>query len=158
MGDRMAVGTKVSMSRTISESDVYIFGGLTGDLGRNHVDEVYSQRTMYGRRVVHGAYLVGLASAAATLYGQRYDKGPFRGASYGYDRIRFVRPVFIGDTVTLNYEITDMDEISLRSIADVTGTFPDGTVCFVAVHISQGLPPERGDDGQPAYPRGNFDA
>ena len=56
---RFAVGSTVSISRTIGESDVYLFGGLTGDLGPNHMDEEYSKKTAYGRRVVHGAYLVG---------------------------------------------------------------------------------------------------
>lgn len=136
----LGVGATVSTSRTISESDVYLFGGLTGDLGRNHMDAEYSAKTAYGRRVVHGAYLVGLASAASTLLGDVYEKGPYRGASYGYDRVRFVRPVFIGDTVTMTYTITDMREDELRTYADVRGTNQDGTVVFAAVHIGKGIP------------------
>jgi 3-hydroxybutyryl-CoA dehydratase len=138
------IGTTVSFSRTIGESDVYLFGGLTGDLGPNHMDEEYSKKTAYGRRVVHGAYLVGLASTASTIMGDRFEKGDYRGASYGYDRVRFVRPVFIGDTITMRYTITSMDPTTLRTLADVVGTNQDGTVCFAAVHIAQGLPPTRG--------------
>jgi acyl dehydratase len=107
------------------------------------MDEEYSKGTAYGRRVLHGSYLVGLASAASTLVGERFDKGSYRGASYGYDKVRFVRPVFIGDTVTMTYTITNLDRTRLRTLADVIGTKQDGTVCFAAVHIGQGLPPKQ---------------
>ena len=64
------VGASVSLGRTISESDAYLFGSITGDLGRNHIDEDCSKwHSAYGRRVVHGTLLVGLASTAATLMG-----------------------------------------------------------------------------------------
>lgn len=137
---QFAVGSSVSISRTISESDVYLFGGLTGDLGPNHMDEEYSKKTAYGRRVVHGAYLVGLASAASTLLGSTFDKGAYRGASYGYDKVRFVRPVFIGDTVTMTYTIKELDPAELKTYAEVLGTNQDGTVVFAAIHIAKGLP------------------
>src|SRR5690606_25750926 len=131
--------------RTISESDVYLFGGLTGDLGPNHVDEEWSKKTAYGRRVVHGAYLVGLASAASTLMGSTYEKGAYRGASYGYDKVRFVRPVFIGDTVTMTYTIKELSPSDLKTYAEVIGTNQDGTVVFAAVHIAKGIPPKTRD-------------
>lgn len=152
----MTIGSKIELTRTISESDVYDFGELTGDLGLNHLDKEYSRSTFYGQRVLHGAFLVGLASAAATRYGERFDKGRYRGASYGYDRVRFVRPVFIGDTVTIEYVITDMDPITLRSLARVTGTKQDGEVCFIAVHLSQGLQSPQRDGGIASTPRKDF--
>jgi 3-hydroxybutyryl-CoA dehydratase len=135
------VGSSVSTSRTIAESDLYLFAGLTGDLGRNHMDEEYCKGTSYGRRVVHGAYMVGLASSASTLMGDTFEKGRFRGASYGYDKVRFVRPVFIGDTITMTYTITELFPETLRTHAQVIGTNQRGEVCFAALHIAQGLPP-----------------
>lgn len=135
------VGSSVATSRTISESDLYLFAGVSGDLGSNHMDEEYAKKhTAFGRRVVHGAYLVGLASAASTLIGERYNKGRYRGASYGYDKVRFVRPVFIGDTITMTYTVKEMDSEKLRTYADVVGTNQAGTVVFAAVHIGVGLP------------------
>jgi acyl dehydratase len=134
------VGASVTLSRTISESDVYLFGGITGDLGPNHIDAAYSAKTKYGKRVVHGALLVGLASAASTLMGDRYDKGRWRGASYGYDRVRFTHPVFIGDTMTVTYTIKTMDEAELKTYADITIVNQDGQLCLVATHIAKGLP------------------
>jgi len=137
---KFGVGASVSMGRTISESDVYLFGGLTGDLARHHIDEEYARKnTYFGRRVVHGALLVGLASAASSLMGDRYDKGKWRGASYGYDHVRFVRPVFIGDTVTVTYTIKTMDEADLKTYADVVAVNQHGETVFVAVHIAKGV-------------------
>lgn len=137
-------GSSVSLSRTIGEADVALFGGLTHDLGPNHMDAEYSRKTAYGRRVVHGAYLVGLASGASTLMGSSFEKGAYRGASYGYDRVRFVRPVFIGDTITITYTIRELIEAELKTLADVIGTNQDGTVVFAAVHIAKGLPKAAG--------------
>jgi acyl dehydratase len=146
MNGNFGVGASVSLGRTISESDVYLFGGITGDLGRNHIDEEYARTsTYYGRRVVHGALLVGLASAASTLMGDRYDKGKWRGASYGYDRVRFIRPVFIGDTITVTYTITSMDESELKTYANVTAVNQHGETCFAAIHIAKGLSAARNE-------------
>lgn len=130
----------MTTSRTISESDLYLFAGITGDLGPNHMNAEYSKNTSYGQRVIHGAYLLGLASTASTKLGELFDKGPYRGASYGYDRVRFVRPVFIGDTVTMTYTVTSLNPETLRTTADVIGTNQHDVVCFAAVHLGQGLP------------------
>ena len=136
------VGSTVSVSRTISESDVYLFGGITGDLGPNHINEEYSKvNTPHGRRVVHGVYLLGLASAASTLIGDQYDKGAWRGTSYGYDKVRFIKPVFIGDTVTIKYTVRELDESNMKTYAEVTGTNQHDEICFAAVHINIGLKP-----------------
>src|SRR5690606_17174009 len=105
----------------------------------------YARKTSYGRRVVHGAYLVGLASGASTLMGETYSKGKYRGASYGYDRVRFVGPVFIGDTVTITYTIARFDEAELKTYADVIGTNQDGAVVFAATHIAKGLPSQQAE-------------
>ena len=62
----LPVGRKVTVSKTVSESDVYLFAGLTGDLSPNHVDEEYMKKTRYGRRIAHGALAIGLMSTAST--------------------------------------------------------------------------------------------
>jgi len=142
---RLEVGSQAVVSRTISESDLYLFAGITGDLGPNHMDEEYARKfTSVGKRVLHGAYMVGLASAASTLLGDRYDKGAYRGASYGYDKVRFIKPVFIGDTITMTYTIREMDAENLKTYADILGTNQHGDVVFAAVHIAKGLPQKPG--------------
>ncbi len=61
------VGRSVSCSKTVGESDVYLFAGITGDLSPNHVDEAYMAKSPYGHRIAHGALLVGYMSRASTL-------------------------------------------------------------------------------------------
>lgn len=128
----LVIGRRVTIRKTIGESDVYLFAGITGDLGANHVDEEYMRSTRYGRRIAHGALLVGLMSQAST----RIIEGlPGTIVSYGYDKVRFPAPVFIGDTVTIDYEIVERDEASRRTFARVTATTQRGEVAAAATHI-----------------------
>src|SRR5919197_4461206 len=94
---RLTVGKKVEVHKTVGESDVYLFAGITGDFARNHVDEEFMRRTRYGRRIAHGALLVGYMSRASTAICAGLD-GTI--VSYGFDRIRFPAASFIGDAVT----------------------------------------------------------
>ncbi|MBI1964065.1 MAG: MaoC family dehydratase [Candidatus Rokubacteria bacterium] len=128
----LPVGKKVTVRKTVSESDVYLFAGLTGDLSPNHVDEAYMRTTTYGRRIAHGALLVGLMSNASTKI---ITDLPGTIVSYGYDRIRFPAPCFLGDTVTVTYEIVERDEAARKTFARVTCTTERGDVVAAATHI-----------------------
>src|SRR5512133_1067418 len=97
------VGTSLSFTKTISESDVYLFAGITGDFSPNHIDAEYMKQGAYGERVAHGALMVGLMSAASA----RMRLG--RTVSLGYDRVRFVAPVRFGDTIATEYTIVSLD-------------------------------------------------
>ena len=59
-------GLSVTFRKTVSESDVYLFAGITGDLSPNHVDEEFMKTTPYGGRIAHGALLVGYMSGCST--------------------------------------------------------------------------------------------
>ncbi len=131
-----AVGTKVSFSKTVGESDIYLFAGISGDLGPNHVNAEYMKATRYGKIVAHGVLIVGFMSTCST---RLIELGDRPAVSYGYDRIRFVRPVFVGDTVTVVYEVTERDEERQRTIAQVTATNQRGEVVAAASHILQFL-------------------
>jgi acyl dehydratase len=128
----LPIGKRVTVSKTVSESDVYLFAGLTGDLSPNHVDEEYMKKTRYGRRIAHGALCVGLMSNASTKI---LEGVPGTVVSYGYDRVRFPAPCFLGDTVTVTYEIVERDEASLKTLARVTCTNQRGEVVAAATHI-----------------------
>ncbi len=128
----LTVGRKVTVRKTVSESDVYLFAGLTGDLSPNHVDEEYMRKTKYGRRIAHGALLVGLMSQASSKI---ITDLPGTIVSYGYDRIRFPAPCFLGDTVTVTYEIVERDAAALKTFARVTCTTERGEVVAAATHI-----------------------
>jgi 3-hydroxybutyryl-CoA dehydratase len=122
----------VSVAKTISESDVYLFAGLTGDLHPNHVNEEYMSQGRFGRRVVHGALLVGLMSAASTRF---LEARGLDGVSYGYDRVRFIAPVFFGDTVTVDYRISKVDAEANKSWAQIKVTKQGEDLVAVAEHI-----------------------
>jgi 3-hydroxybutyryl-CoA dehydratase len=128
----VSVGDAVSFRKTVGESDVYLFAGITGDLAPNHVDEVYMAATPYGRRIAHGVLVLGYTSTASTAL---LDRIGAPGVSYGYDRVRFTAPVFIGDTVTVDYRVESVDEAERKVTSRIQVTRQDGTLCLVAYHI-----------------------
>lgn len=137
----VAVGHAVTFSKTVSESDVYLFAGVTGDLAPNHVNRSYMQRSKFGRRMAHGALLVGFMSTASSMAIEHCrDDETEVPVSVGMDRIRFIKPVFLGDTVTVHYRIAAVDTARRRSVADIKVTNQDGTLVAVANHILQWVP------------------
>ncbi len=125
----LRVGASATFTKTVSESDVYLYAGITGDFSPNHIDEQYMRGGRYGRRIAHGTLLVGFMSAAsARLYLGRT-------VSLGYDRIRFPAPVFFGDTITTEYRIREIDAAKRRVYADVTCRNERGETVAVALNI-----------------------
>lgn len=136
-----ALGQSVSCAKTVSESDVYLFAGITGDFSPNHVDEEAMAKTAYGGRIAHGALLVGYMSRASTLIAEHCEalnKEHFP-VSLGYDRIRFLAGVRIGDTITIDYRIEAVDAERMRTIAAVTIHTQRGECCAVATHVMRWL-------------------
>jgi acyl dehydratase len=127
---------RVRFTKTLGESDVYLFAGITGDLHPNHVDEAYMSTTAYGHRIAHGALLIGFMSTASSLMTQRIALAPSHTlVSYGYDRIRFIKPVYIGDTLTVEYAVERVDETGGRTFANVSITNQHRDVVCVGTHI-----------------------
>jgi 3-hydroxybutyryl-CoA dehydratase len=132
----VAVGDRASFAKTVGETDVYLFAGITGDFAPNHVNKSYMERSSYGRLMAHGALVVGFMSTASTLViaksRETADETP---VSLGYDRMRFLAPVFFGDTLTVDYVIGSIDAERRRSTGDITVKNQDGTLVAVATHI-----------------------
>jgi 3-hydroxybutyryl-CoA dehydratase len=126
------VGQETQFRKTVSESDVYLFAGITGDLSENHVDQQAMQGTEFGERIAHGMLVLSFMSTGSTRLIERVGG---LAVSYGYDRVRFVAPVRFGDTVTVHYRVTGVDTDRSRSFADVRVTNQHGTVVAVAQHI-----------------------
>ena len=130
-------GDNVTFAKTVGETDIYMFAGITGDFAVNHVNEQYMARSRYGRRIAHGALLIGYMSTCSTMIiekcgGLGGDETP---VSLGYDRIRFLGPVFINDTVTLTYTIAEIDLTKRQSFADVKAVNQNGDLVAVARHV-----------------------
>ena len=136
-----AVGQRVAFSKTVSESDVYLFAGVTGDFAPNHVDEEFMRSTQYGRRIAHGALLVGYMSRASTMIVEKItgENASVYPVSLGYDRVRFLKPVFIGDTITVTYVVSSSDRVKSRTTAAVEVLNQDGVVVAAASHILKWL-------------------
>lgn len=126
------IGQTVLVSKTVGESDVYLFAGITGDLSPNHVNDEYMKSTPYGKRIAHGALMIGYMSAASTKLVQDV---PYPIVSYGYDHVRFVRPCFIGDTITIEYKVAEKVPEKGQLLSRVTVTNQHGEVLTVATHI-----------------------
>jgi 3-hydroxybutyryl-CoA dehydratase len=128
----LEIGDSVSFSKTVGESDVYLFAGITGDFSPNHVNREIMGKTPYKERIAHGVLSIGFASTTSTLM---IEKAKATAVSVGYDRVRFIKPIFIGDTVTVTYTIAEIDEENLRTRADIEVTNQHGEPCTVAQHI-----------------------
>jgi 3-hydroxybutyryl-CoA dehydratase len=134
-------GARASFTKTVSESDVYLFAGITGDFSPNHVDEAFMRGTPFGRRIAHGALVVGYMSRTSTMIAEQApEDAALFPVSLGYDRIRLLKPVFIGDTIIINYEITRIDEPASRTFGTVTVTNERQETVAVAEHIMKWLP------------------
>jgi 3-hydroxybutyryl-CoA dehydratase len=129
----LAIGRVYTFRKTVAESDVYLFAGITGDLHPNHVDEQYMAGTRYGQRIAHGALFVGYMSTCSTMVCQAIAHRP--AVSYGFDRIRFLKPIFFGDTLTIDYEIAERDDETGRIVGTVTGVNQRDETVAVATHI-----------------------
>jgi acyl dehydratase len=132
--DDIPIGLSASFSRTVGESDIYLFAGITGDIDPNHLDEEWCKTTSFGARIAHGALILGYMSTGSMLVLQWFDR-PM--VSAGFDRIRFIKPVYIGDTVTVRYEIVDKIPERERTVGKIEATNQHGDVVAVATHIMQ---------------------
>lgn len=130
------VGDTSTFSKTVGEHDVYGFAGITGDFSPNHVDKAYMAKSSYGQLQAHGALMVGYMSTASTYAVAHTRKDADETAvSLGYDRVRFLAPVYFGDTITVEYRIGTIDPERRRATGDIRITKQDGTLVAVATHI-----------------------
>jgi 3-hydroxybutyryl-CoA dehydratase len=101
--DALAVGDSDQFSKTVTETDIYLFAGITGDFNPAHVDEEYSRKTYFGTRIAHGLLPAGFISA---VLGNRLP-GP--GTIYLRQELTFLGAVKIGDTITARVEVMEID-------------------------------------------------
>src|ERR1700723_3208062 len=91
--DYVVGAARVTTGRTITETDVVIHAGHSGDFFPHHLDEEFARTTPFGRRIAHGTmtFAIGIGLTATQINPAAF--------TYGYDRLRFPKPVFIGDTI-----------------------------------------------------------
>jgi acyl dehydratase len=126
------IGEEFRFSKTVGESDVYLFAGITADFTPNHINEEFMKNTPFKTRVAHGVLAIGFASTTA---GMAVAKAGQVCMSYGYDKIRFLKPVFIGDTVTVVYKVVEKDEEGLKTVANIEVFNQKKELVLVGKHI-----------------------
>ncbi|UII57606.1 MaoC family dehydratase [Cytobacillus spongiae] len=110
----LVVGDKAHMSKTISESDVYMFAGITGDFNPAHINEEYAKETPFNTRIAHGMLGAGMISAVLGM------KLPGPGTIYLSQELSFKKPVLIGDTITAEAEVVELVDKGKFVICEIT--------------------------------------
>ena len=123
-----------STGRTITEADIVLHAGQTGDFFPHHMDAEWCATQPFGQRMAHGTLIIAVA------VGMLSDEINPLAMSYGYDRVRFVSPVFIGDTITVEATVAEKRDHAKRTaqgILDeaVTVTNQRGEVVLVLTHV-----------------------
>ena len=116
------VGDVASFSKTISESDVYLFAGISGDVNPAHLNEEYARGTMFKKRIAHGVLSLGLVSAVLG------NQVPGPGTIYLKQEVKFLAPVYFGDTITAQIEVVEKMEERNRIRVRTWCTNQDDTI------------------------------
>lgn len=116
------VGDVAEFSKTVSESDVYAFAGVTGDFNPAHINEVYAKTTFFKTRIAHGMLGAGFISAVIAM------QLPGPGTIYLSQELRFLAPVVIGDTITARVEVAEIIADKKRIRLKTTCVNQEGTV------------------------------
>ena len=135
--DDLKVGDHIAIEKTISESDVYLFAGICGDNSPNHINQRYMEKSIYKARIAQGALIVGFTSAAAAMFGIKYR---IDGVSAGYDRLRFLKAVFFGDTIRVNYKVNRIERERDRLYAELRVTNQHDELILIGEHIIRFVP------------------
>ena len=137
-------GDMVSFSKTLTETDLVMFCAISGDFDPIPVDDEYATSTVFGRRIAHGILSMALLSTVAAMMSAKAKERGFSGTSVsmGFDKLRFVKPVFVGDTLTATYCVDEVAAERGRSYSAVSVTNQEGETCVAGRHIMRWLAPE----------------
>lgn len=109
----MKLGDYAEFSKTVTETDIYLFAGIVGDFNPAHVNEAYAKNTYFKTRIAHGMLAAGFVSATIGM------QLPGPGSVYISQELKFLAPVRIGDTVTAHVEVaelnTEMNRVKLAT-------------------------------------------
>ncbi|MCL1791928.1 MAG: MaoC family dehydratase [Peptococcaceae bacterium] len=116
----LEIGQTGSFTKTVTETDVYLFAGVTGDINPAHVNQEYAKNTMFKGRIAHGMLSAGFISAVLGMY----LPGP--GTIYIAQSLKFRAPVQFGDTITATVEVIEKNEEKNRVVLKTVCTNQDG--------------------------------
>lgn len=125
----LQVGDTAAFQKTISESDVYLYAGITGDINPAHINEVLSKESIFKGRIAHGMLTAGLVSAVLGVY----LPGP--GTIYLSQDLKFTAPVHFGDTIEARATIIDIDRSRQRVQLETVCTNQDKVVVLKGLAV-----------------------
>lgn len=120
--NQMKIGDCASVSKTITDANVTLFAGVTGDFNPVHIDDEYAKGTMFKQRIAHGMLAGSLFS---TVLGTQL---PGEGCIYLGQELRFTKPVFLGDTVTATVKVIEIIPEKNRVVLETLATNQRGEV------------------------------
>ncbi|NLD79673.1 MAG: MaoC family dehydratase [Smithella sp.] len=118
--DKLQVGDAAEFAKTVSETDIYLYAGITGDFNPAHVNENYAKNTFFKTRIAHGMLTAGFISAIIA------NQLPGPGTIYLKQELSFLAPVHIGDTITARVEILELNTEKNRVRLKTTCSNQDG--------------------------------
>lgn len=121
------IGDRASFQKTITETDVYLYAGITGDLNPAHINQVESEKTMFKGRIAHGMLTAGLVSAVLGM------QLPGPGSIYLGQELKFMAPVKIGDTIRAEVEVIEKFEEKNRIKLSTICTNQNGVEVLIGV-------------------------
>ncbi|MGN1413128.1 MAG: MaoC family dehydratase [Anaerovoracaceae bacterium] len=120
--DELQIGQTSTYSKTITETDVYLFAGVTGDFNPAHMNAEYAKKTAFKERIAHGMLSASLIS---TVLGTNL---PGKGTIYMGQSVKFLSPVHFGDTITATVEVKELMPEKNRAILRTYCVNQDGQV------------------------------
>jgi 3-hydroxybutyryl-CoA dehydratase len=102
--EEIEIGNFAEFSKTVSEADIYLFAGIVGDFNPAHLNEAYAKKTFFKTRIAHGMLAAGFISSVIGM------QLPGPGAIYISQDLKFLSPVYIGDTVTAHVEVFEINK------------------------------------------------
>jgi len=112
--DKLKIGEKDSIMKTITETDVYLYAGITGDFNPAHINQLEAEKTIFKGRIAHGMLTAGLISAVLGT------KLPGQGTIYLGQELKFTKPVKFGDTIKAEVEVVEIipekNRVKLKTI------------------------------------------
>lgn len=139
----LAIGDSLRFARTVTAMDIALCAAITGDFDPLHMDDDYASGTAFGARIAHGALVLGLCSTCASMMAQRSIAAGAEGtpASLGYDRVRFLKPAFVGDTLAALYTVEALDPAARRSDSRIAVTNQRGETVLAGRHVMKWVLP-----------------
>ena len=141
--DYRVADRRETLGRTVTEADIVLHAGQTGDMYPHHMDREWCKTQVFGKRVAHGTLILSMAVGMTAG-----DVNP-EAFSYGYDRVRFIKPVFIDDTIHVHATIHEKRDYPKNPdygyVVERVEVFnQDGDIVLVCDHLY--LVKRRGED------------